>query len=403
MTDTPLIFLSYTTADRPRVAPWYDFLKRQGFNAWMDKEQLIGGQQWDYEIRRALNSAALIVIFISNHSVNRRGYVQREIRLALTKLEEKLASDIYIVPVLLDTDAARPELLSDLQFLDATDEGFGDHLILSIQHQLTAAENRTEITIDESGIGWSKSVIAEEHIGVPGYSFTAQVPHLFSTEYKNLGDCADIIKGWIKEGLSEYRSGLLSQGQYWSFGQSRFRRTHTWDAACSDPIVHGQTVSLRYSIYWYGAGAAHGNSGFKTFSFFIEPFFHIRSLESIFDNKTNALVEIQSCLLQELSRIKWSSSEEEEQPLLDPNDIQAGIKDWEALKNFVFTSAGIEFAFGSYQVGSYVTGVHFATVPYNRIAAFLHQDYQEALNASYLDFNAPHFEDQATSSSDIDE
>lgn len=403
MTDAPLIFLSYTTADRSRVAPWYEFLKRQGHNAWMDKEQLIGGQQWDYEIRRALNSAALIVIFISNNSVNRRGYVQREIRLALTKLEEKLASDIYIVPVLLDPDAARPELLSDLQFLDATDGEFGDHLVRSIQHQLTAAENRTEITVDDSGISWSKSAITEEHLGIPGYSFTAQVPHLSSAEYKNLGDCADIIKGWIKEGLSEYRSGMLSQGEHYSFGQSRFQRTHTWDAACADPIVHGQTVSVRYSVYWYGAGAAHGNSSFKTFCFFIEPFFHIGNLRLIFENESDALAEIQTCLLQELSGLKWSPSGDDEQPLLDPSDIRQGIQNWEALENFIFTSAGIEFAFGSYQVGPYAAGVHFATVPYRCIATFLKRDYREALNAEHLNWENPSVHDELMPSGDRQE
>ncbi|NBB40349.1 TIR domain-containing protein [Sphingobium yanoikuyae] len=402
MTDAPLIFLSYTTADRPRVAPWYEFLKRQGHNAWIDKEHLIGGQQWDYEIRKALNAAALIVIFVSNNSVNRRGYVQREIRLALTKLEEKLASDIYIVPVLLDADAARPDLLSGLQFLDATDDAFGEQLIRSIQHQLTATEHQSDLILDESGIGWSKSVIAEEHIGTPGYAFTAQIPHLTSTDYRNLGDCTDIIKGWVKSRLCDYRSGLLSQDSWFSFGQSRSQRTNIWDASCADPMVHGQTVSIRYSLYWYGAGAAHGNVGFQTFAFFLEPFFQIETLQSIFENETDALAAMQACILEELSAIKWPKNEddEEEQPLLDPDAIREGTKDWDALANFVFTGAGIEIAFGSYQVGPYVVGAHVATVPYRRIAAFLKPVYRQALRADFVDFEVPHFgEDALTSAS----
>ena len=167
-------------------------------------------------------------------------------------------------------------------------------------------------------------------------------------------------------------------------------------------MVHGQTVSIRYSLYWYGAGAAHGNVGFQTFAFFLEPFFQIETLQSIFENETDALAAMQACILEELSAIKWPKNEddEEEQPLLDPDAIREGTKDWDALANFVFTGAGIEIAFGSYQVGPYVVGAHVATVPYRRIAAFLKPVYRQALRADFVDFEVPHFgEDALTSAS----
>jgi hypothetical protein len=61
----------------------------------MDYKRVKAGQHWDFEIRRALDKAAIIVVFISNNSIDRRGYVQREIKLALEKAEEKLIGDIY--------------------------------------------------------------------------------------------------------------------------------------------------------------------------------------------------------------------------------------------------------------------------------------------------------------------
>ncbi|WP_277982275.1 toll/interleukin-1 receptor domain-containing protein [Sphingomonas faeni] len=100
--EQPLIFFSYASPDRERVMPYYAFLADRGLNVWIDHKKLLGGQQWDYELRKALDRAAIIIMFVSDNSVNRRGYVQREIRLALTKIEEKLISDIYIIPVLLD-------------------------------------------------------------------------------------------------------------------------------------------------------------------------------------------------------------------------------------------------------------------------------------------------------------
>lgn len=49
MDDQPLIAISYATPDRDRVFAYYDYLAREGFNLWMDKKKLKGGQNWDFE------------------------------------------------------------------------------------------------------------------------------------------------------------------------------------------------------------------------------------------------------------------------------------------------------------------------------------------------------------------
>ena len=87
----------------------------------MDSKRLKVGQNWDFEIRRELDKAAIIVVFISNNSVDRRGYVQREIKLALSKADEKLPTDIYIIPILLDDDAQIPEQIKHIHCVRASD------------------------------------------------------------------------------------------------------------------------------------------------------------------------------------------------------------------------------------------------------------------------------------------
>ena len=96
MPDTPSVFLSYTSADRSRVVPYFEHLKSAGFNVWMDTT-IKGGQNWDFEIQQALKKASLIVCFFSSGSLNRRGYVQREIKIALDFASEKLESDIFLI------------------------------------------------------------------------------------------------------------------------------------------------------------------------------------------------------------------------------------------------------------------------------------------------------------------
>ena len=95
MSDEPLIFLSYASQDRDRVLPFYDHLKSAGLNVWMDKHDLKGGQNWDLEIKKALQRATIIAAFLSEQSVNKRGYVQREIKIALDQAQTKLDDDIY--------------------------------------------------------------------------------------------------------------------------------------------------------------------------------------------------------------------------------------------------------------------------------------------------------------------
>ena len=76
-TEPQTVFVSYSTADRERIIPYCDYLDTCGFDIWVDFRRLKAGQNWDLEIRRALDKSAIIVLFISRQSVNKRGYIQR--------------------------------------------------------------------------------------------------------------------------------------------------------------------------------------------------------------------------------------------------------------------------------------------------------------------------------------
>jgi hypothetical protein len=384
MNDKPMIFLSYASPDRDRVMPHYLHLKQQGYNPWIDRQKLLGGQNWDHEIRKALASAAIIVMFISSNSINRRGYVQREIRLALAKLEEKLIGDIYIIPVLLDRDAERPEQLSAIQFLDSNAREFNENLISAIDFQLAEAETATAAWSSESGVSWSKSIVREQWNGAPGYSFSGEVLHLTSNQYENLGDFSDIVKGWFKSELLNHRRMPFHQmPEIFNLGQNPVYRTSTWDATCADPIVKGRVISIRYDVSWYGAGAAHPNYYYKTFRYFLDPFSEVGSLRQIFENAEAALPTMQECLFQELSGRRWPDGDDERS--LSESDIRNGIASWENLRNFVFEADGLQFFFSPYEVGPYVFGAHTALVPYETVSKFISPLLRSALDVYYFE------------------
>jgi hypothetical protein len=365
--------------------PYYVFLKDRGLNVWIDHKKLLGGQQWDYELRKALDQAVIIIMFVSENSVNRRGYVQREIRLALNKVEEKLISDIYIIPVLLDAEAIRPEQLASIQFLDVADVEFDDKLLEAINHQFQEVQAASIAWSKESGIYFSKSYVKDEWNGLPGYAFSGEIPNLSSQRYANLNDVTDVVRGYVKSNLLRQRAGIIDQsGSHFNFGDERTRRTNTWDAYCGDPIVRGRVLSLIYTIAWYGAGAAHPNTGYHTFNFLLDPLCEADELQAMMTKPDAALAVIQKSLFDELSQLKWADGDDEE-PLLNHDTIRAGIEDWESLRNYVFTDDGIRFLFSPYQVGSYVAGPQSATVPYEAIAPFVRDIYRSALDIYYAE------------------
>lgn len=101
MTDRKLrVFLCHASQDKPVVRELYRKLLAEGWiDAWLDEEKLLPGQDWDTEIEKAVESADAVIVCISDQSVTKEGYVQKEIRKVLDVALEKPDETIFIVPV----------------------------------------------------------------------------------------------------------------------------------------------------------------------------------------------------------------------------------------------------------------------------------------------------------------
>jgi hypothetical protein len=302
-TDPPLIFISYATPDRDRVLPFFDHLTSHGFNVWIDVRCLKPGQNWDFEIKRALNKASLILIFISNNSYDRRGYVQRELRLALDKLNEKLIDDIYVIPVLLDDDAPVPEQIKSIHFTRANHSDCNAEIEDAIRHQLTRLGANIEETQTKSSVRWTSSIYRDTWNGAPGYEAEFQLLHFSSSDYPKISEITDVVRGILtSEVMSERLVMLNIPSEYlnFNFGQEKWRRINTYEARCGKPIIVGKVINLQYNIYTYGAGGAHPCLMYKTFCYLIEPVVPIKSLEQIFTESERAFSEIQTLVRRQL-------------------------------------------------------------------------------------------------------
>lgn len=140
MKSKPMIFLSYARDDQDAVVPIYERLLNEGYRPWMDQFDILPGENWERSIRSAIRKADFFIIFLSNHSINRRGFLQKEIRIALDVWNGMLMSDIYLVPVRLGV-CSIPDELSSFQYVDIFETSGWDKLILAIKSGLKRRKN----------------------------------------------------------------------------------------------------------------------------------------------------------------------------------------------------------------------------------------------------------------------
>jgi len=93
------IFLCHASEDKDAVRRFYAKLEDSGFEPWLDEKDLLPGQLWEDEIPRAIRESGVVLVFLSKVSVSKRGYVQKEFRLALRELEEIPEGEIFIIPI----------------------------------------------------------------------------------------------------------------------------------------------------------------------------------------------------------------------------------------------------------------------------------------------------------------
>ena len=122
------VFLCHSSTDKPVVTEIYHWLRVQGFWPWLDVESLVPGQDWAYEIHRAIYESGVVVVLLSQESVTRTGFVQREIRVALDAALERPEDQVFVIPARLEPCAV-PLRLRHLHTVDLFVQGGYDRLL----------------------------------------------------------------------------------------------------------------------------------------------------------------------------------------------------------------------------------------------------------------------------------
>ena len=112
----------------------YRKLLAQGVDAWLDEEKLLPGQDWRLEIRKAVRSSDVVLVFLSQKAVTKAGYVQKEIKQALDVADEQPEGAIFLIPVKLEA-CNTPDRLSYVHWVDLYEEPGWDRLMRALRQR----------------------------------------------------------------------------------------------------------------------------------------------------------------------------------------------------------------------------------------------------------------------------
>jgi hypothetical protein len=111
------VFLLYARSDEDAVRRLYRRLVKDGADVWLDQEKLCPGQDWAYEIRKAIGSSDIVVACLSKQFNRQGGFRHEELRLALKKANSLPDGTMFLIPARLEP-CDLPEPLGHWQRVD---------------------------------------------------------------------------------------------------------------------------------------------------------------------------------------------------------------------------------------------------------------------------------------------
>lgn len=123
--DAPTVFICHASEDKEYAANLYEQLQMAGFNPWIDKENLRGGDEWNRLIEKTIKKIDYLVVLQSKALAQKQiGYVNKEINAALDRQDEFRHGIRFIIPVQIE----ECPLLEDLDHLQTIDLSNKDNI-----------------------------------------------------------------------------------------------------------------------------------------------------------------------------------------------------------------------------------------------------------------------------------
>jgi hypothetical protein len=135
------IFLCHSSSDKEHARDMHRRLDAAGSHPWLDEVNLLPGQNWDLEIRKALRSAHVVLVILSRAAINKEGFIQKEIRIALDIADEKPDGTIYIVPARIE-ECEVPYRLRQWHWVDLFGDNGYENLLRSLNSRFKSINHQ---------------------------------------------------------------------------------------------------------------------------------------------------------------------------------------------------------------------------------------------------------------------
>jgi hypothetical protein len=113
----PRVFVAYVIEDLVQARRLSQGLRMQGCSPWLDKDELLPGQNWPRAIQRAIECADVFVACFSTQAVAKPGQFQSELRYALDCAQRTPLDATFLIPIRLEACLV-PARLAQIQYVD---------------------------------------------------------------------------------------------------------------------------------------------------------------------------------------------------------------------------------------------------------------------------------------------
>lgn len=378
------IFISYAKEDIKLAERLYDFLLSKNYDPWLDKKKLNGGQNWEFQINDALHKADFIIVLLSQTSVSKRGFVQKEFRKALDYCEYKLDSDIYVIPLKIE-ECEVPIKLQKFQWIEYGDEAF-EEIVKSIEVQRNSLlENSKTIEISGKEVPFSIHIKQGELGDIsPKHIYEFHYPQFDFAELDVYQELNTLIQNDVLAKMLSARANyfeyLLPDGSENALDQENPEDSSSY-GSIEISFINSNFISFTSFLSEYHTGAAHGMFGTTGFNYYMNP---LRKFEFIdlFTDRNNYLKVIRDLVheklmvLAEKSESYYSIEEGNEEPSeMSPEDKRNSFYVYddgllpveENFENYFFKENSIVFIFNPYDITAWSEGAHYPEISFEEM------------------------------------
>jgi len=353
-----MIVLSYAPDDTHRIERFYRAFQEAGLEPWMDSKDRPQGALWEAALSLAVRRCDLLVVFISQHSIDKYGLMHKELLHALSNWDKKESDDVHVITVRLES-CKIPDQIARFQKFDALDETKTSQLVILLRVLHGKATGKFDFLPER--IEYRLTQISSEKpthcdIGVT-------IPEFHMADGEKLASVNSLIEGTARNILEVFLAHAVPMLSPEENSESELEELR--DGFWLQPTVLTGThslISLEFYISTRISGEARRQYYTKTLNIDVE-----NSSELFLKD----LVTNQDMAMNFFSRYC-------ENALTAESEFRLAAKDWKfdssgvsPFQSFGFRNADLIFIFAPRPIGEHAFGRKRVELPFNDVYRFL--------------------------------